>query len=274
MFYEFIIGETSEQYPLGTFQKMCEQYFGIYFKLSQTGLFRRRPGSRISPFITVVKPVFSENGVLVKHDIVQQGPVFLKRSFVNIKIDGVYHVMPWRHENDYYHRFAVSAKNTGYDVFKWRSKFLGLLIDTMGTNAVAYKACKGMYYGLINLPASWKTKRDLHVPVHRTIDPRVFVDVPTNEQLQEYVSQGDERLTKSFEKTGLPACSAINSINQSWLMKQFVWDETWRLAWAVHYKVDMYDPYGNKIAVEWGGRDNSPQEYMEHIEAEYGEWFQ
>jgi len=266
-FFDDIIGETSDDYPLGTFQRMCEQYFGILFKLSQTGLFRRK--CAVSPFLTVVKPVIV-NGVVVSHEVLQQGPIFLKRSFVNVKVNGEYQVMPWRHENDYFHRLAVTAKTNGYEPDKWRSKYLGLMIDTMGTNALSYKLCKSMYYGLTNLPAAFKVREQVFQPEIKKIEVNIFKDVPTKEQLEAYIDEGEERLRKSFDKTGLHPMSKIKAIDQRWLFDQFVWDEKWRTAWAVHYKIDMYNPYGELIQVMWEGETNA-LEYLESIEAEYAD---
>jgi len=179
--------------------------------------------------------------------------------------------MPWRHEDDYYHRLAVSAKNTAYDPFKWRSKYLGLLIDTMGTNPLAYRMCKAMYYGLTNLPSSWMVKDRLYRPVNVPIPANVFATVPTEQQLQEYITEGDERLAKSFEKTGLDNKSARNAINHKWLIEEFAWDDIWRTAWAVHYGLDMYNHFGDKIYVEWLGKDNTPENYLESVASEYDE---
>jgi len=225
-FYDDVIGEVTPDYPLGNMQRILFSVIGLKCKPSETFLFR--PDSTgISPLFSIIRPIFS-NGKVVAHDVVRRGPEFLKRLFVNLTRRGKTHIMPWRHEDDFYTKSCISSTSDITEQAKWTSKYLGLMIDTMATNSLAYDAMRDMFYG------STGSK-----------DP---VSLEYVETLMEMKVKKDGALInqKILARTGIDPSQYAVSFDPNGLFDQFTWDDEWRNNWASANNLWLYDKFGCK----------------------------
>jgi hypothetical protein len=107
--------------------------FNLNFKMSETRVF-----GASNPWMTHVDPRFDV--------MVREGPIYLKRRTVMLRVppknpgdkpEFVY--APWRQTNDYIAKSCNSTSLTsGTDCAYWIAKWRGLMIDTCGTNRMAY----------------------------------------------------------------------------------------------------------------------------------------
>jgi len=219
-FFPFIIGEITKEEPLGKWSKRLRDLFGLIVKTEPPpeifGMgepYSRVPPEGGSPFLTRLVTKKSINGKFVSNEVVYQGPVFLKRSFVLLKSKtGESEILPWRHENDFFDRAAISANDLGLNMPKMASKYKGLMIDSCGTNYVAYDFCRHMY---------------------RCALTRIHAELT------------DETYIKYMSKMGFSQLGDEIIMNPGKLVNEFRWDETWRRTWAVLKGIDLYDDYGN-----------------------------
>jgi len=116
---------------LGFFGSTLKRMFGFDLKESETGIY--------TSFLTILDPI-RVNGIVRGYNIQYQGPTYLKRSFV----DTPRGVLPWRPEKDLMVK-ALLTTGTTEDIRVWMSRWLGLIIDTMGTNYAAYNFLKSLY---------------------------------------------------------------------------------------------------------------------------------
>jgi len=218
-FFPDLIGEPTFERPLGKYQEKMEQYFGLIIKTDPPpeifGMgepYSREPPDGGSPFITRIKTLYTEHGAY-ENVVEYQGPVFLKRSFVLLTgPTGVKELLPWRHENDAFDKIAISTATLDLDFNLMSSKYMGLMIDTCGTNAVAYQALRHIYY------------------MTKAYTKGTVVE---------------ETYNKYKIKMGFHHLPDEILLDRSKLLNEFVWDEDWRRSWAYYKNTDLYDDYGN-----------------------------
>jgi len=265
---DWLLKDRTDEYPLGDYQRLSETICGLAFKSTQIGLFRG-DDTGVSPFLTIVEPHF-EDGVYVRNNILREGPQFLHRYFVRqISPNFGSQIMPWRKEEDYWARVCVSPNSTIIEHPKWRSKFLGLVIDTMGTNTLAFEAMKAMYMISVQLD-DYTADRGHCIRNGEVFDPSKYWDtLPRIEHVME-IFEYDEtnydpqsRLTKALAKTGLDRRSTFACLNQFILYREFVWDEKWRNAWAASRGYCLYTDMGEEVVPIWNDIKYSPFAYME-----------
>jgi len=215
-FVDVLFKNRDETYVLGDFQRDMECQVGLKCKSAQTKLFEPYGGD--SPLFTVLKPT-KVNGKVVSHEIIRDGPEFLHRRFVKIQYKGKVEIMPWRHENDFYSRVAISSTQMVYNNKKFSAKLMGLMVDTMGTNAVAYNALSYLF--------------------RTTSGISDFGDIP----LLDWVSTNKE-LMRAIVKTGMLVQDLDRIFKIGDLFDMFVWDEEWRRVWADNHGLALYDRLG------------------------------
>jgi len=266
-FYDDIIGSVKD-YTLGTFQSLLSSNIGMECKNEETFLFltddqkeaiQRRdfeyvtPLDVLSPMLTVIEPIFNCHDVIVRHDVVYYGPEFLKRRFVRLSISGVTHIVPWRHEDDMFTKSCISSNSEllpGDNPSKMSSKYLGLVIDTMATNPIAYSAMKTMY--LLSLGN---------------------VKTITKEKLEESLVDGykDSYVMKVLTRTGVSLTQVLKSLNYREFLKEFLWDDKWRNSWAVTFGLNLYNPDGSIRVPVWGDIKIPADTFYHRYDSYYGE---
>jgi hypothetical protein len=233
-----ICGGRTPQRPLGRLQDLLETMVGLELKPEETYMFTP-DDSGISPLFTILKPVF-ENKQIVRYDVKRQGPEFLKRKFVCMNIGGKTHIMPWRSEDDFYTKSCITANFGEFAPDKWTSKYVGLMVDTMGTNDVAYRTMKHMFLSSLQ-GSSTETVEEKVRSFFDRLPKKYELDLnhPT-----EYGSI-DVALDKTLARTGLSINEAyILALNKNKLVQEFVYDDEWRKNWAMSYKLNLYNPDG------------------------------
>ena len=229
-FFEDIVGASNVDldHPLGLFSRYFRSIFLLKSKPNASGvaifgmypLFGTDPGVNAdgtphSAFLTRIQTEYI-NKKPYKTTILYQGPVFLKRAFVMLRNSkGESGIFPYRHENDYFDRAAVSSTCVDLDFNRYASKYLGLMIDTCATNPVAYSFCKFMYQKMRYLAA----------------------DFVINE----------EEIKKFRMKMGVQNLGLEGILNPTRLFSEFKWDDIWRNTWARLLDVPLYDCYGNEV---------------------------
>jgi len=234
-YLDVVFANRTPEYPLGKFQRYMQTLAGLELKPDETFLFLN-DSTDVSPLLTVIKPRII-NDVMVGYDILRQGPEFLKRNFVRMLIDGKVEIMPWRKEDDMFTKSSISATIEDFAPDKWSSKYIGLLIDTMGTNAVSYDAMKYMFLASLQRTMNDELK-DIQAFVNRIYD-------------ESMVSNAEgrvlgEQFNKVLARTGLDLKTAcVKALSRQKLMREFVWDDAWRRAWSSAYNLPLYDSFGN-----------------------------
>lgn len=239
----YLCANRTDDYPLGDLQRDMEHMCGLACKASETFLFLPDE-TKISPFFTLITPIL--NGVdVVGYNIKRHGPEFLKRRFVRIVVDKEIHIVPWRHESDYYTKSCVSAHSLDTESVKWASKFLGLMVDTMGTNVVAFSAMRSMY-----------------VQVATKFGP------VTSDTIYEHAVARDPEMKRRMIKVGILPEEVPKFVEHSVLLRQFLWDDNMRDAWSHRYKRPLYEPNGVEYWPE-PSDDPSLRSYYDTVEECY-----
>jgi len=249
-------GRTKEE-PLGKFQRYMMTLAGMELKADETFLFLP-DDTGVSPLLTVIKPrVCGED--LVGYDILRQGPEFLKRNFVRMVIDGQVQIMPWRKEDDMFTKSAISATIDDFSPDKWSSKFIGLLIDTMGTNAVAYDAMKYMFLASLQRPTG-DENNDIRAFLQRLYD----IAAQPGENFKRKVG---EQFVKVLARTGLNLKTAsLKALSRQKLLREFVWDQEWRESWSRSFNLPLYNLDGTIVPgsyVDYNFFDVDKREFVE-----------
>jgi len=221
-YFKWVVGEVTKEFPLGLHQKRLLQYFGLVIKLDPMpeifGMgapYSTEPIDGGSPFITRINTLRTPHGAY-KNVVLYQGPVFLKRSFVMLhrtSKPGTSEILPWRPEGDSYDRAAISTTDLGLNLKKMLSKYQGLMIDSCGTNYVAYSFCRSMF---------------------RMIRPQVS-DIEKDDTERRYML-----------KMGFSSLPDDVLFNPNRLLHEFCWDEDWRRSWAFYGDYKLYDDFGKK----------------------------
>jgi len=258
-YLDVVCHDRTERYPLGDYQRIMETALALEMKDRQTFIFLP-DDTGVSPFLTIIEIEVS-NGLPLRTVIVRPGPQFLHRYFVELESSYGVQIMPWRHESDYYSRIAVSPNLVDVNYDKWRSKFVGLMVDTMATNLVAYRAMRAMYIGSVS---GQKFYEDVATAVDNGGDHvKIFLSrLPSADKIQMDIATMDDRLAKVLLRTGLPAEKIVSILNPRLLYREFTWDEEWRNAWALLYNYDLYDRMGNKIPPTWCCSHKTPELFM------------
>jgi hypothetical protein len=118
-------------YKYGLYEKFFAEAWGMRLKHSDTGYF--------DSFWTEIHTQF-HNNVAARTDIIVKGPIYLKRYFIKVpRYDdpSQFFAMPFRDTVDYYTKSMTTA-NFDSDQYTWLSRWMGLMMDTAGTNATAY----------------------------------------------------------------------------------------------------------------------------------------
>jgi hypothetical protein len=257
-FFPYVIGKPTDLRPLGYFQDIFEHSIGLSLKPSETFLFcpasEDSPYHNVSPLITVIKEVVI-SGKLMSYEILKDGPEFLKRKFVYMsparraetfrcpldvcpqrvfsKSPYCIHrttdeIMPWRAERDFFTRSAISTTALECENDKWCSKYMGLLVDTMGTNRVAYDAMRNCY--VLSLRG-----RKL-----------------TADTLSLHYDLADPAFVKVMSRTGVDAASFPDFFRHpDNLYDWFSWDNKWRAAWAISRNIPLYRTDGTPYYPRW-----------------------
>jgi len=248
-FVEHVFAGRTKECPLGQYQKDMENYLGLTLKSSETFLYLPKSAdpngvSDESPFFTLIRPSLF-NGRVAGFEVIREGPEFLKRRFVRMlshgrtinltesgDLDNYYavepEIMPWRSERDFFSRISLSTTALENEVDKWRSKYLGLLVDTMGTNKVAYDAVRSVYL-------------------------QVSGNAVTRQDVVNHASANEKTLEKVLHRTGCFTKRLPDFVKSSdALYEEFVWDERWRNAWAVSGNFSLFDEYGVQVKPLWG----------------------
>lgn len=237
-FLEDICGGRTPECPLGRIQELLSTLVGLELKPEETYLFLP-DDSGISPLFTITKPRF-ENKRIVGYDIVRQGPEFLKRKFVYFNHRGKTHIMPWRCEDDFFTKSCITASFSHFDPDKWSSKFIGLMVDTMGTNEVAYQTLKHMFLSSLQGNSNSTAEEKIKAYFERLPKLNELDDVPSE------IESNDAALRKVLARTGLGINEAFSvALNRDKLIDQFVYNEEWRQGWAKSYKLNLYNPDGS-----------------------------
>jgi hypothetical protein len=109
-------------------QGWYKRNFNLDIKMSETRIFTHE-----EPWTTVVNHKFDV--------MVTEGPVYLKRRTIRLqsKISGEVDYFPWRSTSDYIAKCCNTVSMTGVgSATYWIAKWRGLMIDTCGTNVMAY----------------------------------------------------------------------------------------------------------------------------------------
>jgi len=238
-----VCASRTDQCPLGDYQRIMEVEMGLKMKAAQTFLYL--PQDDVSPFITRLQKRHNEYGKVIGHRILRYGPEFLHRRFVKINVEGRSCIMPWRCETDYFARVAVNANATELEPAKWNSKYLGLVIDSMATNMVAFDAMKSMYMSSAQLLKGSNVTRS---------------------SVLDSLSIKDAKLSKIIAQVGLTDAQIVASLNPRYLFNLFTWDEKWRVAWAIINGLVLYDCVGRPYSPEWEDCQYTPSTYMTNID--------
>jgi len=254
-FADMVLWNSTIEYPHGDYQRDWHE-LGMEFKADQCGTF-------LSVF-TKIALVRNSAGTAYEYEIKQEGPTFLRRQWVPMRFGGKWHIMPWRRESDYYKRLACSVNATSLEPEKWLSKYVGLMIDSMGTNVVAYEICRDMYLFAANRDRVFD--KNVQETKHASADrpsyedlSNCFTTIPDNVEYNE----NDDQLQKSLIKSGLTIDHIPIALNRTKLLQMFVWDEKWRNAWAVHAGICLYDDYGNEVNPKWSDVEYTPESYLD-----------
>jgi len=259
---DVIFKDRSPECPLGEFQRQLDTLYGMKLKAEETFLFEP-DDTGISPFFTILQPI-TRDGNIVANNIVRQGPEFLKRNFIQMLVDGEMQIMPWRKEDDMYTKSCIVTFVTDFNADRWSSKYMGLMIDTMGTNEVAYDAMRSMF--MHSLHAGKGNEREAVIAY--------ICKMVAGE-----VDKVDDVLTKVLARTGLEVKHAMcKAMNRRDLMREFVWDEEWRLNWSKLYGVELYNLDGSirpETVANWNNTEELnfvqfPDDDDYDLEAEWG----
>lgn len=120
-------------WPFGLIQFYFSAYWGLTLKLSETFV-HVGPGA----FWTEISTKRNMFGDAVSTRITKRGPQYLKRFFIkNRTKSGIEYAMPFRETRDYFVKSVITNKDVR-DPRIWLSRWVGLLIDTAGTNTTAW----------------------------------------------------------------------------------------------------------------------------------------
>jgi hypothetical protein len=258
-----LLANRTEDYPLGDYQRLMESLFGMAFKKDQTYLYLP-DATGISPFVTLICHNRDVNGKILSTKVTRPGPTFLKRQFITVTVRGRKEIVPWRHENDFYSRTCISATadpDKLKETYKWRSKFLGLMIDTMGTNVLAYDAMRSMYIGATKGITAARLRQDQTRLKLREIDCFDSCNVTLGD-LQLTLLHADERTKKVMHRTGLNENEVFECLSHKVLLGKFLFDEEWRHKWALQHGIWLYDGFGRRIYPHVGHIKLDPTNYV------------
>jgi len=227
-FLDVVCGGRNKDKPLGKFQDLLYSMFGMELKSEETFLYTP-DDSGLSPLFTVVEPVYNEFDIYVANKITRDGPEFLKRKFIIMEVRGKWQIMPWRCEDDFYTKCSITASIHEFKPDKWSSKYVGLMIDTMGTNDIAYDAMQHMFIDSLQRSSADTTKnyRDY-------VDRMEGVDDPIDSEVKKVLAR-----TGITEKDAMRLC-----MNQGRLIDEFVYDDKWRKRWARANSLNLYNSDG------------------------------
>jgi len=105
--------------------------WGLTLKLSETYVH-----SGHNAFWTKIRDDYDVDEVK-RTVITKRGPQYLKRFFIKVNYFGNIFAMPFRETKDYFVKSIISAKEIN-DHRIWLSRWVGLLIDSAGTNLTAW----------------------------------------------------------------------------------------------------------------------------------------
>jgi len=125
---EFVIPPAGMPYLAGFLPTYLDKVWGCPIKEDETGYYENF-------FSRITERYDSENRVVITLD--EKGPVFLKRYFIERKYLDARWAMPFRPSFDHYAKSITSASaEETMDV--WVSRWMGLILDSMGTNTEVY----------------------------------------------------------------------------------------------------------------------------------------
>jgi hypothetical protein len=128
------IPELAPILNLGNFKKFMKDVMGMEIKASSAGEYDTLISQRDSCGRLKTKKWTFEGAT---YDI-PHGPIFLKRRFILMEINGVVRCVPFRSIDDYYARVGRSISELLDNPLIELCRIHGLMFDTMGTNPHAY----------------------------------------------------------------------------------------------------------------------------------------
>jgi len=142
--------------------KWYKRNFNLNLKMSETRIF-----SHPEPWLTRVDRKFDV--------MIAEGPIYLKRRSIKLTklVDGkpIDNIFPWRMTNDYVSKCCNTTSLSGINSAYWIAKWRGLMIDTCGTNTMAYRFLRYLHDYFIEL---WKG-----VEVHLNSDIEYYLATGT-----------------------------------------------------------------------------------------------
>jgi hypothetical protein len=158
--WDEIVAAQNQDHPrplyMGAWYK---KNFNLNLKLSETRIF-----GDIDPWMTFIDPRFDV--------MVREGPIYLKRRTVMLRVPSInpdenptFVYAPWRQTNDYIAKSCnTTSLRSGTDCAYWIAKWRGLMIDTCGTNTMAYEYLRFLHDHFVQ---EWK---DINLYLGKALD--------------------------------------------------------------------------------------------------------